>query len=93
MSVQIDLSDDVAVVTGGGSGIGEGIATMLVQAGAKVAILDMSGTAAVFDLEGVLVGALPESAAVTDAGPTGLGDLRSTCSSRQSESASGPDTP
>jgi len=46
MSVQIDLSSDVAVVTGGGSGIGEGIATLLAEAGAKVAILDMSGEAA-----------------------------------------------
>jgi NAD(P)-dependent dehydrogenase (short-subunit alcohol dehydrogenase family) len=46
MSVQIDLSGDVAVVTGGGSGIGEGIATLLAQAGAKVAILDYSAEAA-----------------------------------------------
>jgi NAD(P)-dependent dehydrogenase (short-subunit alcohol dehydrogenase family) len=46
MSVQIDLGADVAVVTGGGSGIGEAIATMLAEAGAKVAILDMSGEAA-----------------------------------------------
>jgi NAD(P)-dependent dehydrogenase (short-subunit alcohol dehydrogenase family) len=46
MSVQIDLSDDVAVVTGGGSGIGAGIATLLGRAGAKVAILDMSAEAA-----------------------------------------------
>jgi len=46
MAVAIDLSGDVAVVTGGGSGIGEGIATLLAQAGAKVAIFDMSGAAA-----------------------------------------------
>jgi NAD(P)-dependent dehydrogenase (short-subunit alcohol dehydrogenase family) len=46
MSVQIDLSSDVAVVTGGGSGIGAGIATLLAEAGAKVAILDMSADAA-----------------------------------------------
>lgn len=46
MSVQIDLSSDVAVVTGGGSGIGAAIATLLGQAGAKVAILDMSAEAA-----------------------------------------------
>jgi len=46
MSVQIDLSSDVAVVTGGGSGIGAGIATLLAKAGAKVAILDMSAEAA-----------------------------------------------
>lgn len=46
MSVQIDLSSDVAVVTGGGSGIGAGIATLLAEAGAKVAVLDMSAEAA-----------------------------------------------
>lgn len=46
MSVQIDLSSDVAVVTGGGSGIGAGIAALLAEAGAKVAILDMSVEAA-----------------------------------------------
>jgi NAD(P)-dependent dehydrogenase (short-subunit alcohol dehydrogenase family) len=46
MSIQIDLSSDVAVVTGGGSGIGEGIATLLAEAGAKVAIADLSADAA-----------------------------------------------
>ena len=46
MSIQIDLSSDVAVVTGGGSGIGEGIATLLAEAGAKVAIADLSSDAA-----------------------------------------------
>jgi len=46
MSIQIDLSSDVAVVTGGGSGIGEGIATLLAEAGAKVAVADLSAEAA-----------------------------------------------
>lgn len=36
------LEDRVAVVTGGGQGIGEGIATRLHAAGAKVAILDVN---------------------------------------------------
>jgi len=46
MSVEIDLSGDVAVVTGGGSGIGERISLLLAEAGAKVAVADLSGEAA-----------------------------------------------
>jgi NAD(P)-dependent dehydrogenase (short-subunit alcohol dehydrogenase family) len=46
MSIQIDLSSDVAVVTGGGSGIGEAIAVLLAEAGARVAIADLSEPAA-----------------------------------------------
>ncbi len=42
MAVAIDLSGQVAVVTGGGSGIGEAIARTLAQAGAAVAIADIS---------------------------------------------------
>jgi NAD(P)-dependent dehydrogenase (short-subunit alcohol dehydrogenase family) len=46
MSIEIDLSSDVAVVTGGGSGIGEAIAMLLAEAGARVAIADLSEQAA-----------------------------------------------
>ena len=46
MSIEIDLSSDVAVVTGGGSGIGEAIAVLLAEAGARVAIADLSEQAA-----------------------------------------------
>lgn len=42
MSVQIDLSGDVALVTGGGSGIGEAIVTTLAEAGAAVAVADLN---------------------------------------------------
>lgn len=46
MSVQIDLSGDVVLVTGGGSGIGESIVLTLAEAGAAVAVADLDGDAA-----------------------------------------------
>ena len=45
MSISIDLSGQVAVVTGGGSGIGEAISKTLARAGAAVGIADISGEA------------------------------------------------
>jgi NAD(P)-dependent dehydrogenase (short-subunit alcohol dehydrogenase family) len=46
MAIEIDLNSDVAVVTGGGSGIGEAISKTLSRAGAKVAVLDLDLSAA-----------------------------------------------
>jgi NAD(P)-dependent dehydrogenase (short-subunit alcohol dehydrogenase family) len=46
MSIWIDLSSDVAVVFGGGTGIGEGVAALLAAAGAKVVVADPSTQAA-----------------------------------------------
>lgn len=46
MSISIDLSGQTAVVTGGGSGIGEAISRTLGRAGAAVGIADLSQDAA-----------------------------------------------
>jgi NAD(P)-dependent dehydrogenase (short-subunit alcohol dehydrogenase family) len=53
MSIELDLSPKVAVVTGGGSGIGEAIATLLGQAGASVAVADLSLDAATRVADGI----------------------------------------
>lgn len=46
MSVQIDLSGETAVVTGGGSGIGRETCVLLARAGAAVLVLDLNSAAA-----------------------------------------------
>jgi NAD(P)-dependent dehydrogenase (short-subunit alcohol dehydrogenase family) len=46
MSISIDLSGQVAVVTGGGSGIGEAISKTLARAGASVGVADLSAASA-----------------------------------------------
>jgi 3-oxoacyl-[acyl-carrier protein] reductase len=42
--VHIDMTGDVAVVTGAANGIGRGVATAMAEAGAKVALLDRDPT-------------------------------------------------
>src|SRR6266481_2713715 len=42
----MDLKDKVAIVTGGGSGLGEATAIKLAEGGAKVAVLDLNADAA-----------------------------------------------
>jgi 7-alpha-hydroxysteroid dehydrogenase len=41
-ATSFDLRDKVALITGGASGIGAGIATVLAEAGATVVIADMN---------------------------------------------------
>ncbi|GAA0627911.1 glucose 1-dehydrogenase [Sporichthya brevicatena] len=61
----IDLKGEIAVVTGGASGIGRGVVELLVQCGAVVAIVDRDADAMAVTLEGL--GSAPEVAAfVTD---------------------------
>jgi 2-dehydro-3-deoxy-L-rhamnonate dehydrogenase (NAD+) len=46
MSPQLELDDKVAVVTGGGSGIGQACSLLLAGRGAAVAVVDLNGDAA-----------------------------------------------
>jgi NAD(P)-dependent dehydrogenase (short-subunit alcohol dehydrogenase family) len=64
----MDIAGHAAIVTGGGSGLGEATARMLAQAGAKVAVLDVNAKAAAevaIDINGTAI-----ACDVTDAGAT-----------------------
>lgn len=62
----IDLSDKAAIVTGGAKGIGQGIATRLAEAGAKVLIADMDSEAAHRTAEGLVAKGWTAGAYVLD---------------------------
>jgi sorbitol-6-phosphate 2-dehydrogenase len=62
--LKIALTDKVAIVTGGGSGIGHGIALRLAQAGAHVAIADINAEAAAKVVAEIEQGDLPRAIAV-----------------------------
>jgi NAD(P)-dependent dehydrogenase (short-subunit alcohol dehydrogenase family) len=82
MSIEIDLSGQVAYVTGGGSGIGEAIATTLARAGAAVAIADLSKESA--DRVAQAIGAAGGRAV---AAPVDIADRSSVAASREQVTA------
>lgn len=68
--MDVDLTDKIALVTGGGSGIGAACARELSALGARVAVADIS-PAASKAVASHLAGALPVAADVTDADEVG----------------------
>lgn len=66
-----DLTGKRAIVTGAGSGIGEGIATVMVEQGASVAVADLNGDAARRVAEDIGEKAIAICLDVTDVGSVG----------------------
>jgi len=76
MSISIDLAGQVAMVTGGGSGIGEATARTLARAGAAVAVADLSADSArrvAADIEGNGGRACPVTLDISDRDSVGAG--------------------
>jgi NAD(P)-dependent dehydrogenase (short-subunit alcohol dehydrogenase family) len=76
MSISIDLGGQVAMVTGGGSGIGEATARTLARAGAAVAVADLSADSArrvAADIEGNGGRAWPVTLDISDRDSVGAG--------------------
>jgi NAD(P)-dependent dehydrogenase (short-subunit alcohol dehydrogenase family) len=74
MSISIDLSGQVAVVTGGGSGIGEAISKTLARAGASVGVADLSAESAERVAKDIGAAGGRAAAAVLDIGDRGSVD-------------------
>jgi NAD(P)-dependent dehydrogenase (short-subunit alcohol dehydrogenase family) len=66
-----NLSGKVAVVTGGGSGIGRAISTLFGAQGARVVVMDQDGRAAQATVDAVLAAGGTADAAVCDVGDAG----------------------
>jgi 2-hydroxycyclohexanecarboxyl-CoA dehydrogenase len=64
--MKVDFSNRLAVVTGGAGGIGAGIAKALVEAGARVALVDRDGARLKSVAEGLSPGAVHIVADITD---------------------------
>lgn len=71
MGLVADFNGRVALVTGGGSGIGRAVATELTRCGARVAVLDIDAAAAAATAESLAPGHLAVRADVASAEETG----------------------
>jgi hypothetical protein len=73
----MDIRNKVAIVTGGGSGLGEATTIKLAEGGAKVAVLDLNGDAANAVAERIVGRAFAIDIADAEAGETTLATIAS----------------